>query len=58
LTDSKRTIQLSVAFASGSVKSFRYQPIPPIIDSAESSPRFHALGTVTGDQASVAIWRM
>jgi hypothetical protein len=50
LTDSKRTAQASDARASGSSKSLRYQPIDPFIDSTESSPTFHAFGTLTGAQ--------
>ena len=53
MTDSKRTAHSSALLASGTVKSLRYQPTPPIIEAGESSPRFHTLGTFTRAQPAV-----
>ena len=50
MTDSKRTAHSSALLASGSEKSLRYQPTPPIIEAGESSPRFQTFGTLTLDQ--------
>ncbi len=50
MTDSKRTAHASALLASGSEKSLRYQPTPPIIEAGESSPRFQTFGTFTVDQ--------
>src|SRR3954453_21960715 len=48
-TDSKRIFQL-VAEACGSLKSLRYQAVPPPMLALLKSPVFQAFGTVTLDQ--------
>jgi hypothetical protein len=53
LTDSKRTTQSKRRLEEGSLKSLRYQPTPPFMDSGDSSPAFQAFGTDTGLQPSV-----
>jgi hypothetical protein len=57
LTDSKRTAHWSARDALGSSKSLRYQPIDPCIDAIESSPTFHACGTLTAVQPARLRWR-
>ena len=57
MTDSKRIAQSSAALLDGSSKSLRYQPIDPFIEATESSPTFHAFGTVTAFQPAVVRWR-
>ena len=57
MTDSKRTAHASALPVSGSEKSLRYQPTPPIIEAGESSPRFQTFGTVTALQPARRVER-